>query len=136
MTRSGNKTSLSNYLTKAIPNANLPTEILQVIYGRAFLYQVKWCLYTKFSDIYKLYGIYLYSEFGYCYVVFNGSGNGHSTNDIQHIKKVAKHYLHIKYKMCKIPIRVFWMIKTTKPILLLDCVIIYLKMVSRSTSVL
>ena len=38
MMRSGNKASLRNYLTKGIPNANLPTEIVQVIDGGALLY--------------------------------------------------------------------------------------------------
>ena len=74
MMRSGNKASLRNYLTKGIPNANLTTEIVQVIDGGALLYQVKWCLYTKFSDIYKSYERHLYSKFGYCYVAFDGNG--------------------------------------------------------------
>ena len=38
--RSGNKASLRNYLTKGIPNANLPTEIVPLIEGEALLYQV------------------------------------------------------------------------------------------------
>ena len=33
MMRSGSKASLRNYLTKGIPNANVPTEIVQVIDG-------------------------------------------------------------------------------------------------------
>ena len=39
--RSGNKALLRNYLTKGIPNANLPTEIVQVIDKGTLLYQVK-----------------------------------------------------------------------------------------------
>ena len=69
--RSGNKASLRNYLTKGIPNANLPTEIVQLTEGGALLYQVKWSLYKKFSDICKLYKRNLYSKFGYFYVVFD-----------------------------------------------------------------
>ena len=46
---SGSKASLSNFVTK------VPTEIVQVTDGGALLYQVKWSLYTMFSDIYKLY---------------------------------------------------------------------------------
>ena len=88
--RSSNKTSLRNYLTKGVPNANLPTEIVQVIDGGALLYQLRWCLYTKFSDIYKSYERHLYSKFGYCYVVFDGYGNGPSTKDMQHIKRSGK----------------------------------------------
>ena len=62
MVRSSNKASLLNYLTKGIPNSNLPTEIVQVIDGRALLYQVKWCLYTKFSDFCKLHERHLYKN--------------------------------------------------------------------------
>ena len=62
--RSGNKVSLNNYLTKGIPNANLPTEIIQVIDGETLLCQIKSFLYTRFSDIYKLYEKPLYSKFG------------------------------------------------------------------------
>ena len=91
MMRSSNKASLRNYVTaKGIPNVNLPTKIVQVIDGGALLYQIKWSLYTKFSDICKLYERHLYSKFGYYYVVFGGSGNGPSTKDMQHIKRSGK----------------------------------------------
>ena len=90
MMRSSNKTLLRNYLTKGIPNTNLPTEIVQVIDGGALLYQVRWCLYTKFSDIYKSCERHLHSKFGYCYVVFDGCRNGPSTKDMQHIKRSGK----------------------------------------------
>ena len=88
--RSGNKASLRNYLTKGIPNANLPTEIVQVIDGGALLYQVKWCLYTKFSDAYMSCERHLYSKFGFCYVVFDGYENDPSTKDMQYIKRNGK----------------------------------------------
>ena len=90
MMRSGNNASLRNYLTKGIPNENLPTEIVQVTDGGALLYQVNWCLYTKFSDIYKSCERRLYSKFGYCYVVFDGYENGPSTKVMQHIKRNGK----------------------------------------------
>ena len=62
--RSGNKVSLNNYSTKGIPNANLPTEIIQVTDGETLLCQIKSFLYTRFSDIYKLYEKPFYSKFG------------------------------------------------------------------------
>ena len=90
MMRSGNIAPLCNYFTKGIPNANLPTEIIQANDGEALLYQIKSFLYTKFSDIYKLYKKHLYSKFEYCYVVFDCHGNGPSTKDIQHKNRNGK----------------------------------------------
>ena len=87
MMRSNNKTSLQNYLTKGLPKVYLPTEIVQVIDRGALLCQVRWCLYTKFSDIYKSSKRHLYRKFGYCYVVFDGYGNGPSPKDMQNIKR-------------------------------------------------
>ena len=52
MMRNGNKASLCNFLMKGIPNANLPTEIVQVNDGESSLCQIKLFLCTKFSDIY------------------------------------------------------------------------------------
>ena len=91
MVRSGNKVSLRNYLTKGIPNANLPTEIVHIIDGEALLCQIKSFLYTRFSDNYKLYEKHLYSKFGYYYVAFDCYGHGPSVKDMQHTKRsVAK----------------------------------------------
>ena len=41
MMKSGSKDSSRNYLTKDIPNANVPTEIVQVIDGWPLLCQLK-----------------------------------------------------------------------------------------------
>ena len=62
MMRNGNKTSLCGVLMKVIPNANLPSEIVQVNDGEALLFQIKSLLFTKFSDMYKLYEKHLYSK--------------------------------------------------------------------------
>ena len=90
MVRSGKKAPLRSYFAEGIPIANLPLEIVQLIDGGALLYQVKWSLYTKFSKIYKLNERYLYSQFGYCYVVFDGYENGPSTKDMHHIERSYK----------------------------------------------
>ena len=78
---------------------------VQITDGGALLYQVKWCLYTKFSDIYKVYEKHLYSKFEYCYVVFDGT----ETVPPQKICNITfpQHYLHIRYKICKISKRAF-----------------------------
>ena len=52
MMRNGNKASLCSFLMKVIPNANLPTEIVQVNDGKACLFQIKSLLFTKLSNIY------------------------------------------------------------------------------------
>ena len=62
MMTNGNKTSLCSFLMKVIPNANLPSEIVQVNDGEALLFQIKSLLFTKFSDMYKLYEKHLYSK--------------------------------------------------------------------------
>ena len=51
---------------KVIPNADLPTEIVQVNDGETLLFQIKSLLFTKSSDIYMLYEKSLYSKYGYC----------------------------------------------------------------------
>ena len=53
--RNGNKASLCSFLMKIIPNANISTEIVQANDGEALLFQIKSFLFTKFSDMYKLY---------------------------------------------------------------------------------
>ena len=62
MIRNGNKTSLCGVLMNVIPNANLPSEIVQVNDREALLFQIKSLLFTKFSDMYKLYEKHLYSK--------------------------------------------------------------------------
>ena len=66
MMRNGNNASLCSFLMKVIPNANLPTEIVQVNDGETLLFQIKSLLFTKSSDIYMLYEKSLYSKYGYC----------------------------------------------------------------------
>ena len=62
--RNGNKASLCSLFIKVIPNANLPTEIVQVNDGEALLFQIKSFLFTSFSDMYKSYEKHLYSKYG------------------------------------------------------------------------
>ena len=69
---------------KVIPNANLPTEKVQVNDEEVLLFQIKSLLFTKFSDVYKLYKKHLYSKYVYCYVGFDCCGSGPFTKDIQH----------------------------------------------------
>ena len=58
----GNKASLWSFSIKAIPNANLPSEIVNVNDGEALLFPIKSLLFTKFSDMYKLYEKHFYSK--------------------------------------------------------------------------
>ena len=80
MMRNGNKVS-SSLVMKVIPYSNVPTEKVQVNDGEALLFQIKPLLFTKFSDMYKLYEKHLYSKYGYCYVVSDCCGSGRSTKD-------------------------------------------------------
>ena len=84
MMRNGSKASLCGFLMKVIPNANLPTEKVQVNDEEVLLFQIKSLLFTKFSDVYKLYKKHLYSKYVYCYVGFDCCGSGPFTKDIQH----------------------------------------------------
>ena len=88
--RNGNKASLCSLLIKVIPNANLPTEIVQVNDGEALLFQIKSFLFTNFSDMYKSCEKHLYSKYGYCYIVFDCCESGPSTKDIQHTNRSGK----------------------------------------------
>ena len=88
--RNGNNASLCSFLMKVIPNANLPTEIVQVNDGETLLFQIKSLLFTKSSDIYMLYEKSLYSKYGYCQVVFDCCGSGPSTKAIQHANRSGK----------------------------------------------
>ena len=62
MMTNGNKASLCSFLMKVIPNANLPSEIVNVNDGEALLFPIKSLLFTKFSDMYKLYEKHFYSK--------------------------------------------------------------------------
>ena len=53
--RNSKKASLCSSLMKIIPNANLPKEIVYVNGGETLLFQIKWLLFTNFSNMYKLY---------------------------------------------------------------------------------
>ena len=55
MIRNGDKASLCSFLMKIIPNASISPEIVQANDGEALLFQIKSFLFTKFSDMYKLY---------------------------------------------------------------------------------
>ena len=132
--RNGNKASLCSFLMKVIPNLNLRTEMVQVNDGEALLFQIKSVLFTKFTDICKLYEKHLYSKYRYCYVVFDCCGSGPFTKDIQHTNRSGKVLLDITFTSdgkCVKSEDDFWITKTAKPVLLLDWVIIYPKMVSR-----
>ena len=72
---------------KGIPNANVPTEIVQLNDGEALVCQIKSFLCTKFSDIYKLHEKDLCSKYRHCNVVFNCYVNGPSTKDMQHANR-------------------------------------------------
>ena len=62
MMRNGNKASLCSFLMKVMTNANLPSEIVQRNDGESLLLPIKSLLFTKFSDIYKLYEKHLCSK--------------------------------------------------------------------------
>ena len=90
MMRNSKKASLCSSLMKIIPNANLPKEIVYVNGGETLLFQIKWLLFTNFSNMYKLYEKHLRSKYGYCCVVFDCCGSGPSAKDIQHKNRSGK----------------------------------------------
>ena len=96
--RNCNKASLCSFLMEGIPNANLPTEIVQVNNGEALLCQIKSFLCTKFSDIYKLYEKHWHSKYGYCDVVSDCYGNGPSPKDMQHTNRSGTGLPDITFK--------------------------------------
>ena len=75
---------------KVIPNASLPSEIVQVHGGEALFFQIKSLLFTKFSNMYTLYEKHLYSKYGYCYGVFDCCRTAPSTKDKQHKNRSGK----------------------------------------------
>ena len=69
---------------------------------------------------YKLYEKHLYSKYGYCYVVFDCYRNGPSAKDMQiEVAQACPTLPSYQMKNVYNHKTIFWVTKTTKPVLLL-----------------